>query len=366
MSQEYSSFNCMQFAVASANLLSAGTTDSPLTTHGVLQASRLGSHLASADVQVSYIFSSDLQRAFKTAEAIRLAQPDAPETVTQLQVLREQDFGFYEGKHFYERPKGGDKSGRDAHREAHLNTKRFQDVESKQSMIARVEAFLDGHLVPLFPFVTDAETVAVVAHGIILTYLWRGILARFHPGSVAVAAGVMVGGAGLGLEYLGGWSNTGYLDLEIKSKGLRGPDPPQSSTGLSHPNGQNQDVGPELKAGPPGAAALTPNRLPAAVLSVQRADGVVPSPIAQRVTDPAMLDGLISIPHNGSPAPEPTLSTTTVEPPSKLLDQALVVKAVNSQEHLKGLKKTRGGIGSSKHDEKQKTVDSFFKRQKLG
>jgi hypothetical protein len=45
---------------------------------------------------------------------------------------------------------------------------------------------------------------------------------------------------------------------------------------------------------------------------------------------------------------------------------SLVVKAVNSQEHLKGLKKTRGGIGSSKHDEKQKTMDSFFKRQKLG
>jgi hypothetical protein len=42
-----------------------------------------------------------------------------------------------------------------------------------------------------------------------------------------------------------------------------------------------------------------------------------------------------------------------------------VVNAVNSQEHLKGLKKTRGGIGNLKHDSNQQKVDSFFKKRKL-
>lgn len=39
----------------------------------------------------------------------------------------------------------------------------------------------------------------------------------------------------------------------------------------------------------------------------------------------------------------------------------LTVTAVNNVEHLQGLKKTRGGIGSAKFDSKQKTMDSFFK-----
>lgn len=34
--------------------------------------------------------------------------------------------------------------------------------------------------------------------------------------------------------------------------------------------------------------------------------------------------------------------------------------AVNCTDHLQGLRKTRGGIGSSKFDEKQKTLNAFF------
>lgn len=39
----------------------------------------------------------------------------------------------------------------------------------------------------------------------------------------------------------------------------------------------------------------------------------------------------------------------------------LKVEFVNCQVHLHGLKKTRGGIGSSAFDAKQKTINSFFK-----
>ena len=38
----------------------------------------------------------------------------------------------------------------------------------------------------------------------------------------------------------------------------------------------------------------------------------------------------------------------------------LKVIAVNVTDHLTGLKKTRGGIGSASFDRKQKTMDSFF------
>lgn len=38
----------------------------------------------------------------------------------------------------------------------------------------------------------------------------------------------------------------------------------------------------------------------------------------------------------------------------------LTVGKVNCLEHIQGLKKTRGGIGSAKFDGKQKTMDSFF------
>lgn len=41
---------------------------------------------------------------------------------------------------------------------------------------------------------------------------------------------------------------------------------------------------------------------------------------------------------------------------------ALMVKAANSREHLVGLKRTRGGIGSAAHDGRQRKLDQFFKK----
>ena len=44
-----------------------------------------------------------------------------------------------------------------------------------------------------------------------------------------------------------------------------------------------------------------------------------------------------------------------------LYDWALVVHAINSREHLRGLKRTGGGVGSSRYDAKQANIESFFK-----
>jgi broad specificity phosphatase PhoE len=315
--------------------LSAGTTDSSLTNHGILQANRLGSHLAAKDVKIIHIFSSDLQRAFKTAEAIRDVQEPSPPH-TKLESLREQDFGFYEGKQFSERPKENANSGKDSHLQAHRREPGFKDVESKENMRIRVDSFIDAHLLQLLHTVKEEHAVAVVAHGIILTHLWKALLKRFIPAYVALHPSVQVTDQRFGLEYLGAWANTGYLELEVKkrldeTKTLGSP----SSATLLH--GASS---PDLSTSPAAASSTASEKLKAA----EDCD-----PNLQQQSIPTSL----VTPSHGKPQP------------SRLVNLSLVVRAINSQEHLRGLKKTRGGIGSIKHDSSQKTMDSFFKKRRL-
>ncbi|KAL8661539.1 MAG: hypothetical protein Q9202_005484 [Teloschistes flavicans] len=203
---------------------SAGSRDSALTVQGVLQAERLGQHLAASGNRYTNVFTSDLQRAVKTAEALLAAQPKGSNslasTVELEPNLREQDFGFYEGKPFYARQHGSKKSGKDGHRSEHEEDPDFQDVESKESMAARTTSFIDRYLKPLL-LEESAErqrAVAIVSHGILLSHLWRSILGMFgtNKSAVTLAPGVSIGNGGVTpLEYLGGWSNTGYLELDI-------------------------------------------------------------------------------------------------------------------------------------------------------
>ena len=304
----------------------AGVRDSALTTHGVLQAGRLASHLSK--IRISYIYSSDLQRAFKTAESIRLAQSPTLSSTTQLELLREQDFGFYEGKSFLERQKGTNKSGKDAHRDINVNVQGFQDVESKESMKERADKFVELHLVEHLRTREEHETVVIVAHGIILSYLWRSILRKFNASKVAVLPGVQ-DRSGMALEYLGGWSNTGFLDLEVK-KQIPAHGSPETEV-LDKDSASSETSVCEIPLKPYDISS------PRIALELPAATS----------------------------ASRSQLDSTTPTAKTNLHDIALVVKAVNSLEHLKGLKKTRGGIGSARHDDKQKTMDSFFKKKRL-
>lgn len=279
--------------------LSAGVRDSPLTVQGVLQAERLGHYLAARNPPFTHVFASDLQRAIKTAEALLSAQSTdndaAPLTVRQLPVLREQDFGFYEGKPFYARQQSSRKSGKDTHRSQHQDEPGFHNVESKESMTARTNAFVAEHLRPLI--LRDSSEhqsiIAIVSHGIILSHLWRSILGLFAKSTVALAPGLSVGGDnGTSLEHLGGWSNTGFLELDISFS-------------------------------PPDTAS-TVHEMKAAAAKANEAD-------------------------------------TNVLPPNF----KMLIKAVNGKDHLKGLKRARG-VGSSRYDEGQKKIESFFKKTKAG
>lgn len=265
-----------------------------------MQADRLGQHFARSGIRFTHIFSSDLQRAYKTAEAVRLAQgrfkegdqdaPAQPE-VSRLVVLREQDFGSCEGKSFSARQRATGVESKEDYISQHRQDPGFKDVESKESMDARMDSFVMEHLVPLLPVGTSkAEAIsAIVSHGIILSHLWKSCRKLFSRANVALAPGIELRG---GLEHLGGWSNTGYLELDI-----------------------------------------------------------------HRVATEA-LD------HSSNIQPMPRFPNEDMTLPS--LPLRMIVRAVNRTDHLKSLKRTRGGVGSAAFDEGQKKIESFFKRPRVG
>jgi hypothetical protein len=148
---------------------------------------------------------------------------------------------------------------------------------------------------------------------------------------------VQAAAPGFSLEYLGGWSNTGYLDLEVKRR-----------SDLS--DGNTESAGALAGISSTSQVANTP-------------DPVLPD---GATTEDSTLQGALALPQKpATGTPIPLDRSLTLSRSRDLKDFHLVVKAMNSQEHVKGLKKTRGGIGSLKYDTNQKTVDSFFKKRKL-
>ncbi|KAI9872169.1 MAG: hypothetical protein M1830_002001 [Pleopsidium flavum] len=320
----------------------AGVKDSQLTNHGFFQANRLGQHLASTGPRLTEIFSSDLQRASKTAEAIRLAQPshETNTIVTQLSCLREQDFGFYEGKTFSARPRDSKKTGKEAHRDEHKNDPGFKDVESKESMAVRANSFLDENLLPLLRSETSdtKHSVVVVSHGIILSTLWRCLLKRFAPRTVAFASGLHVGGTGTLLEYLGGWSNTGYLELNVEKTEMLLPEIIESGTP------KEEEL--QLEGGPLVISAVP----------------IAPIGATSNSTSISVLPCLGLTTDKSQPEEAPSAPTK----PDVLHGWNMIIQTINCKDHLKGLKRTGGGVGSSQFDEGQKKIETFFKKRKVG
>ncbi|ROW11947.1 hypothetical protein VPNG_05215 [Cytospora leucostoma] len=285
--------------------LYAGSRDSPLTNHGVLQARRLGAHLASRSSiigPVHRIFSSNLQRAVKTAEAITEAQAgvagvsDMP-TVVQLAELRERDFGSEEGKRYGTRAQPAEIAARPVN---------WVEPESREAMKSRVDRFIQAYLIPtvLRGFESDANhSVVVVAHGIIHNVLLRSLLSQFGPEEITrLSRPSDPPGRS---ESLASWSNTGYLEANLRL--VKRP-------ATTAPVGLN-------------SAALFPSQ-----------------------TNPptAAQPALTAVGYSKGEAPALAIRMT--------------VQTVNSNHHLAGLKKTRGGIGSAAFDQKQKTLDSMFSR----
>ncbi|KAF1929152.1 phosphoglycerate mutase-like protein [Didymella exigua CBS 183.55] len=314
--------------------LYAGSRDSALTNHGYQQATRLGLHFMALGLTFTHLFSSHLQRAAKTAGLIREAQlsqehdvealRDTPE-VTQLRVLMEQDFGDLEGKKWTDI-------------QAELQNKPgFVAVETKEAMGRRADTFLDEHLLPLLGETTGSGhvTVAIVSHGIFLSTLWKRMLRRLPAKSITLSPDLR-STARPSLEHLGGWSNTGYLELHMtsgepeKPPRLAGAAPsPTSKSDVSHPMAALKTIG---EVGAPQAARE------------EVAKAVDTTPAAAAPTTPT--------------APCPC-------GPGIIHSWTTTITTINGKDHLKGLKRTGGGVGSSRHDSSQKGIESFFKRRKV-
>ncbi|KAJ4368809.1 hypothetical protein N0V83_005891 [Neocucurbitaria cava] len=331
----------------STNLCSAGSRDSELTNHGYQQATRLGTHFQSVGLSFTHLFSSHLQRAAKTAGKIREAQlgqlrdealKRATPDVVQLPLLMEQDFGSMEGRKWYDRPPESKLSGKEHHRQENKETAGFVDVESKDSMARRADAFLDEHLLLLLEKSEAKElVVAVVSHGIFLSRLWKRLLLRLPPKSVALSPELQAT-ARPSLEHLGGWSNTGYLELYLV-KDVR------------------EQPSPTVHASP--TPATEPSSSPAERAIADEQFGEVelpPSATAEVVTS---LEGVAE-----SPAPPVALGSSLST--SRIADGwTSTILTINGKDHLKGLKRTGGGVGSSRHDASQKSIETFFKRRKV-
>lgn len=183
----------------------AGSRDSSLTAHGALQARRLASSLARS-CALTHIFSSPLQRATRTAEAVCDAQNQVPGTaglaVTLVPELREKDFGSLEGVSFRrEKPA-------------------CHDAETAQSVKGRVGRFWDEHMVPLLHGEAEAKTdttCAVVAHGILLRALFSYLFGGQSPAIVASSPESERNDLATDGHVSGppSWSNTGYLEVHM-------------------------------------------------------------------------------------------------------------------------------------------------------
>lgn len=246
----------------------------------------------------------------------------------------EQDFGVYEGKKWYERQAGPGKSGRDSHRTDHADSTGFIDVESKDSMALRMDTFLHEYLLPLFDGLTSNEhVIAIVSHGMILSTLWRRLLSRLPPKSVSFSPELLATTRVYSLEHLGGWGNTGYLQLELEHRSV--PGPIVDETDVSH-----GEVVLEIES---KAAPGTIDQLIGKTGFIEYGDPII---------DSASLSS--------------KAVTSTFAAPKLLYGWTTTILVINGRDHLQGLKRTRGGVGSARHDEKQKSIETFFKRRKSG
>ncbi|KAH0289665.1 phosphoglycerate mutase-like protein, partial [Aureobasidium sp. EXF-3399] len=295
----------------------AGRRDSALTNHGAEQARRLSKYLAENRPHLTRVFSSSLQRAYTTAGIVAAEQSTKGLTVSTVPYLIERDFGYYEGKTNRVR-KGPD-------REKHKQEPGFVDVESKDSLAFRADLFLDHHLWPMLNDEADfggaaEHVVAIVSHGILLSSLWRRLLLRLGPKSVTFSREVIASLGEVVLSHLGGWSNTGFLELSIQDM-----NPPDDELEITLPT-------------------------------------VVPSPHAIASSEPEMptnedVVGDVSVPKD---AIDPESGEKEI---SRILDgYRTTILTVDGQQHLQGLKRQRGGIGRAQHDDKQQSMTAFFKK----
>lgn len=176
-----------------------GWSNAPLTESGVADAFAAGERLR--DVKFSHAYSSDLTRAYKTAQGI-LARNVASGDLKQPEKLdnfREVFFGIYEGLLGTEVSKqiSSEKNlepasetygelglalGMDGMMDAFHETDPYHDAETAEMFWHR----FDNGMIRLLEAAKDGDNILLVAHGTLI----RNMAARFHDETLATSGPV--------------------------------------------------------------------------------------------------------------------------------------------------------------------------------
>ena len=132
--------------------------------------------------------------------------------VVPLEMLREQDFGSLECTHW-----ANNRAAFTDDSPPNPEVAGFKPKETAAAMEKRTNGFLDDYIVPLLATDQEEENVVIiVSHGLILSVLWKALLARFGQRTISLSAEAGATNGLRGLDTLPHWANTGYLELEIE------------------------------------------------------------------------------------------------------------------------------------------------------
>lgn len=261
--------------------------------------------------------------------------------VVQLRILMEQDFGDLEGKKWSEM------------QTEMQNKPDFVAVETKEALRRRADVFLDEHLLSLLDARGDGSDciVAIVSHGIFLSTLWKRLLRRLPARSISLSPNLQ-SAARPSLEHLGGWSNTGYLELLMTRPEARTAAVPAVAATSPTPKPDVSQSGGQKLDDTIGTVDVPQNATSKATGGISALTDVAADAVISIDTTPTATAPLSSI---TPPSTEPRIAhgwTTTI-------------LTINGKDHLRSLKRTGGGVGSSRYDASQKGIETFFKRRKV-
>jgi hypothetical protein len=200
-----------------------------------------------------------------------------------------------------------------SYREYSQGDSRHASVESVESMSRRASIFTKESILPLF-HAQSSPVVAVVSHGRMLQELWPQILSIIKPTSVVCDQQLLVDSRSIDHTQIRAWSNTGFVEVTFSRALLAQPSYPVTPMGVSR--------------GEPR--------------SVAAAEAEADSPHLQADA----VDSVAFVPKLGS--------------------YTAVITAINGRDHLNGLSRARGGLGSARYDSRQGTLDKFFVQPRPG
>jgi len=160
----------------------AGWKDAPLSNHGMNQARALGEFFS--DTQFTAIHTSDLKRAFSTAQAVYDGQKDPKPTFDSSELPREQNFGVAEGQPWsYSGSQTinlEEEMARGVYPTLHGRDEKFPEGESINDLADRAKRANTALVLPhVWQAAKEGKTgihVAIVSHGLCISQMISELL----------------------------------------------------------------------------------------------------------------------------------------------------------------------------------------------